>query len=171
MSKCVWERKRPRSIQQSAIRRYSAIPLFHHLVPSLFHHLQPIITPPPSVPPAHQKTSPLLFLTKRYLSLSLCLFMLSLSLFPLPQSKNTSPILFCNPIMEAGSREVSDDVLEENAGSSNQPNLRSLLIITSNCVFKKNSINQLNRVHIFYFSARISLMRAASGAFDRLADL
>lgn len=52
--------------------------LFHQPVPSLLHHFQPIITPPPYLPPAHQNTPSPPPLTTSYCSLSLSLFRLSL---------------------------------------------------------------------------------------------
>lgn len=83
---------------------------------SLFHHFQSFITPPPSVPLTHQQASspPLSF------SLS------NSSAYPplFLQAKTIHPPLppICSVIQSwrqsAVAGEVSDDVLEENAGNS-----------------------------------------------------
>lgn len=103
---------------------------------SLFHHFQSFITPPPSVPLTHQEAS------SPPLSFSLTN---SSAYPPFPPSKKYSPTSppICSVIQSwrqsAVAGEVSDDVLEENAGNSaGQSSPRSILSFLICCasIFK-----------------------------------
>ena len=97
---------------------------------SLFYHLQSFITPPPSVLPAHQKTSCPTPLTKGHLFPSL--FFSSVTPFPVflkakisiyHSFSSSPPICSVNQSWQqsGAAGEVSDDVLEQNAGTLSKP--------------------------------------------------
>ena len=123
---CVREKKRHGGLtcaQQSAISvrwkwHYSAIPHFITLFPRYFI----ICSPSSPLPhPSHPliKKHHLFFLWIEDISPSVSFYALSLP-FASKHKSPPPPILFCNSIMEAGSREVSDGVLEENALNSSR---------------------------------------------------
>lgn len=124
MSKCVCERERDRLDVCIAVGNKSKVEITALSYPSVSSPCSLVISSfsaynhPSSIRPTHSSKNILPSPSHYNTSLPISFSTLSLPFASKEKSPPPSICSDCNSIMEAVSREVSDDVLEENAGNS-----------------------------------------------------